>query len=74
MISGSLSVFIKLKTFMTKSNTAILTEEFNLVVLWSGLQNNKLFKLNKLLNTFRLKRVVDLKQTPASSLLRADRY
>lgn len=74
MISGSFNVFIKLKTFMTKSNTAILTEEFNLVILWSGLQNNKLFKLNKLLNTFRLKRVVDLKQTPASSLLRADRY
>lgn len=59
---------------MTKSNSAILTEEFNLVILWSGLQNNKLFKLNKLLNTFRLKRLVDLKQTPASSLLRADRY
>lgn len=74
MISGSFNVFIKLKTFMTKSNTAILTEEFNLVILWSGLQNNKLFKLSKLLNNFRLKRVVDLKQTPASSLLRVDRY
>lgn len=74
MISGPFNVFIKLDTLMTKSNTAILTEEFNLVILWSGLQNNKLFKLSKLLKTFSLRRVVGLKQTPASSLLRADRY
>lgn len=73
MKNGSLSVFILSNAFVTKANSALLTELFNYVMSWSTFQNNTLLKLSKLLCSLNLKRLVGFQLTLAPLSFRDDR-